>query len=82
MSSGLQYVWEYRSPSKSVQPHYQCKLCSLGRLQHDMVDHVKGWKHGFRYMVCTTDVQVCNKVLVFPATLMFTSDFHTEKGPS
>ncbi|KAM6910035.1 uncharacterized protein FYW49_012024 [Xenentodon cancila] len=47
---GLQYVWEYRSPSKSVQPHYQCKLCSLARLQHDMVDHVKGWKHGFRYM--------------------------------
>ncbi|XP_041844919.1 uncharacterized protein si:ch211-197h24.6 isoform X2 [Melanotaenia boesemani] len=47
---GLQYVWEYRSPSKSVLPHYQCKLCSLSRLQHDMIDHVKGWKHGFRYM--------------------------------
>ncbi|KAI4811446.1 hypothetical protein KUCAC02_014355 [Chaenocephalus aceratus] len=25
---GLQYVWEYRSPSKSVPPHYQCKLCA------------------------------------------------------
>ncbi|XP_072251150.1 uncharacterized protein [Leuresthes tenuis] len=47
---GLQYVWEYRSPSKSVQPHYQCKLCSLARLQHDMIDHVKSWKHCFRYM--------------------------------
>ncbi|KAM4736523.1 uncharacterized protein FYW61_006640 [Anableps anableps] len=47
---GLQYVWEYRSPSKTVQPHYQCKLCSLSRVQHDMVDHVKGWKHSFRYM--------------------------------
>ncbi|XP_022048693.1 uncharacterized protein si:ch211-197h24.6 isoform X1 [Acanthochromis polyacanthus] len=47
---GLQYVWEYRSPSKSVPPHYQCKLCSMSRLQHDMLDHVKGWKHGFRYM--------------------------------
>ncbi|MEQ2268329.1 hypothetical protein XENORESO_020189, partial [Xenotaenia resolanae] len=50
MSAGLQYVWEYRSPSKTVQPHYQCKLCSLSRVQHDMVDHVKGWKHSFRYM--------------------------------
>ncbi|XP_029959553.1 uncharacterized protein LOC115397407 isoform X2 [Salarias fasciatus] len=47
---GLQYIWEYRSPSKSVPPHYQCKLCSLIRLQHDMLDHIKGWKHGFRYM--------------------------------
>ncbi|XP_012704768.2 bromodomain-containing protein 4 [Fundulus heteroclitus] len=47
---GLQYVWEYRSPSKSIQPHYQCKLCALSRVQHDMVDHVKGWKHSFRYL--------------------------------
>uniref|UniRef100_A0A3P9KT26 Si:ch211-197h24.6 n=1 Tax=Oryzias latipes TaxID=8090 RepID=A0A3P9KT26_ORYLA len=47
---GLQYVWEFRSPSRSVQPHYQCKLCSLCRLQHDMIDHVKGWKHCFRYL--------------------------------
>lgn len=47
---GLQYIWEYRSPSKSVPPHYQCKLCSMARLQHDMLDHIKGWKHGFRYM--------------------------------
>ncbi|KAM4580575.1 uncharacterized protein PAE49_005371 isoform 2-T3 [Odontesthes bonariensis] len=47
---GLQYVWEYRSPSKSVPPHYQCKLCALARLQHDMIDHVKSWKHCFRYM--------------------------------
>ncbi|XP_038146989.1 uncharacterized protein si:ch211-197h24.6 isoform X1 [Cyprinodon tularosa] len=47
---GLQYVWEYRSPSQAVQPHYQCKLCSLHRVQHDMIDHVKGWKHSYRYM--------------------------------
>ncbi|XP_029360993.1 uncharacterized protein LOC115045451 isoform X2 [Echeneis naucrates] len=47
---GLQYVWEYRSPSKSVPPHYQCKLCAVYRLQHDMVAHVKGWKHSFRYL--------------------------------
>ncbi|KAF7669700.1 hypothetical protein LDENG_00147300 [Lucifuga dentata] len=47
---GLQYVWEYRSPSKSVPPHYQCKLCAVSRLQHDMLAHVKGWKHSFRYL--------------------------------
>ncbi|XP_033496705.2 uncharacterized protein LOC117265960 [Epinephelus lanceolatus] len=47
---GLQYVWEYRSPSKSVPPHYQCKLCTVSRLQHDMLAHVKGWKHSFRYL--------------------------------
>lgn len=51
MSTGLQYVWEYRSPSKSVPPHYQCKLCAVSRLQHDMLAHVKGWKHSFRYLV-------------------------------
>ena len=50
-STGLQYVWEYRSPSKSVPPHYQCKLCAVSRLQHDMLAHVKGWKHCFRYLV-------------------------------
>ncbi|XP_056142322.1 uncharacterized protein si:ch211-197h24.6 [Lampris incognitus] len=47
---GLQYVWEYRSPSKSVPPHYQCKLCAVSRLQHDMLAHVKGWKHSYRYV--------------------------------
>ncbi|XP_028281606.1 uncharacterized protein LOC114448681 isoform X2 [Parambassis ranga] len=47
---GLQYVWEYRSPSKSVQPHYQCKLCAMSGLQHDVIEHTKGWKHSFRYM--------------------------------
>ncbi|XP_035862187.1 uncharacterized protein si:ch211-197h24.6 isoform X2 [Sander lucioperca] len=47
---GLQYVWEYRSPSKSVPPHYQCKLCAVSRLQHDMLAHVKGWKHSFKYL--------------------------------
>ncbi|XP_017280526.1 uncharacterized protein si:ch211-197h24.6 [Kryptolebias marmoratus] len=47
---GLQYVWEYRSPSKTVQPHYLCKLCSLSCVQHDITDHVKGWKHCFKYM--------------------------------
>lgn len=53
MSAGLQYVWEYRSPSKTVQPHYICKLCSLSCVQHDITDHVKGWKHCFKYMVGT-----------------------------
>ncbi|XP_068616564.1 uncharacterized protein si:ch211-197h24.6 isoform X2 [Brachionichthys hirsutus] len=47
---GLQFVWEYRSPSKSVPPHYQCKLCAVTRLQHDMLAHVRGWKHCFRYL--------------------------------
>ncbi|XP_028983929.1 uncharacterized protein si:ch211-197h24.6 [Betta splendens] len=47
---GLQYVWEYRSPSKTVPPHYQCKLCAVSRLQHDMLAHVKGWKHSFKYL--------------------------------
>ncbi|CAB1334673.1 unnamed protein product [Coregonus sp. 'balchen'] len=47
---GLQYVWEYRSPSKSVPPHYQCKLCKVSHLQTDMLAHIKGWKHSFRYM--------------------------------
>lgn len=44
-------MWEYRSPSKSVPPHYQCKLCKVSRLQTDMLAHIKGWKHSFRYMV-------------------------------
>ncbi len=48
---GLQYIWEYRSPSKSVPPHYQCKLCKVQRLQNEMAAHITGWKHGFRYMV-------------------------------
>ncbi|KAG9339394.1 hypothetical protein JZ751_023788 [Albula glossodonta] len=47
---GLQFVWEYRSPSKSVSPHYQCRLCKVQRLQNEMLAHVKGWKHSFRYM--------------------------------
>ncbi|KAK3540970.1 hypothetical protein QTP86_007690 [Hemibagrus guttatus] len=47
---GLQYVWEYRSPSKSVPPHYQCKLCKVQQLQNEMVAHITGWKHCFRYM--------------------------------
>lgn len=47
---GLQYVWEYRSPTKSVQPHYLCKLCGVSRLQHDMLAHVKGWKHCLKYL--------------------------------
>ncbi|XP_051574944.1 uncharacterized protein si:ch211-197h24.6 isoform X2 [Myxocyprinus asiaticus] len=47
---GLQYVWEYRSPSKSVPPHYQCKLCKVQNVQNDMAAHVLGWKHSFRYM--------------------------------
>lgn len=50
-SAGLQYVWEYRSPTKSVQPHYLCKLCGVSRLQHDMLAHVKGWKHCLKYLV-------------------------------
>ncbi|XP_061811002.1 uncharacterized protein [Nerophis lumbriciformis] len=47
---GLQYVWEYRSPSETVPPHYQCKLCSVSRLLQDMVAHVKSWKHNLRYL--------------------------------
>ncbi|KAL6462527.1 hypothetical protein MHYP_G00289490 [Metynnis hypsauchen] len=47
---GLQYVWEYRSPTKSVPPHYQCKLCKVQRLQNEMAAHITGWKHCFRYM--------------------------------
>ncbi|XP_054637882.1 uncharacterized protein si:ch211-197h24.6 isoform X3 [Dunckerocampus dactyliophorus] len=47
---GLQYVWEYRSPSKTVPPHYLCKICSVTRLLQDMVAHVKSWKHNLRYL--------------------------------
>lgn len=47
---GLQYIWEYRSPSKSVPPHYQCKLCRVNRLQNEMAAHITGWKHSFRYL--------------------------------
>ncbi|XP_077431772.1 uncharacterized protein LOC144057765 [Vanacampus margaritifer] len=55
---GLQYVWEYRSPSKTVPPHYECKLCRVARLQGDMVAHVKGAQHKFKYMkkVCPDKV--------------------------
>ncbi|XP_056619151.1 uncharacterized protein si:ch211-197h24.6 [Triplophysa dalaica] len=47
---GLQYIWEYRSPSKSAPPHYQCKLCKVQRLQKEIVSHILGWKHCFRYL--------------------------------
>ncbi|XP_076869274.1 uncharacterized protein LOC143519572 isoform X2 [Brachyhypopomus gauderio] len=47
---GLQFVWEYRSPTKSVPPHYQCKLCKVQLLQHEMAAHIIGWKHCFRYL--------------------------------
>ncbi|XP_012680354.2 uncharacterized protein si:ch211-197h24.6 isoform X2 [Clupea harengus] len=47
---GLQYVWEYRSPSKSVPPHYQCRLCKVQKLQLEILPHIKGWKHSFRYL--------------------------------
>ncbi|XP_072548357.1 uncharacterized protein [Salminus brasiliensis] len=47
---GLQYIWEYRSPTKSVPPHYQCKLCKVQRLQNEMAAHITGWKHGFNYI--------------------------------
>nr|XP_049586931.1 uncharacterized protein si:ch211-197h24.6 isoform X2 [Syngnathus scovelli] len=47
---GLEYVWEYRSPSKTVQPHYECKLCRVARVQHDMIAHVKSAQHNFTYM--------------------------------
>uniref|UniRef100_A0A3Q0S9J0 Si:ch211-197h24.6 n=1 Tax=Amphilophus citrinellus TaxID=61819 RepID=A0A3Q0S9J0_AMPCI len=58
---GLQYVWEYRSPSKSVAPHYQCKLCAMASLQHDIIDHVKGWKHCYRYMKKTHPDKITNE---------------------
>ncbi|KAM9310310.1 uncharacterized protein KZ484_026208 [Pholidichthys leucotaenia] len=47
---GLQYVWEYRSPSKTVAPHYACKVCDVAFLQCDMISHVKGWKHCLKYL--------------------------------
>ncbi|KAF5904348.1 meckelin-like isoform X1, partial [Clarias magur] len=47
---GLQYIWEYRSPSKSVPPHYQCRLCKVQWLQNEMAAHVSGWKHCFKYL--------------------------------
>ncbi|XP_051722110.1 uncharacterized protein si:ch211-197h24.6 [Ctenopharyngodon idella] len=47
---GLQYIWEYRSPSKSAPPHYQCKLCVVQQLQNEIAAHITGWKHSFRYM--------------------------------
>ncbi|XP_066547380.1 uncharacterized protein LOC136714006 [Amia ocellicauda] len=47
---GLQYVWEFRSPSRSVPPHYQCKLCKVQLLQNEMVMHIKGWKHCYRLL--------------------------------
>ncbi|XP_065116888.1 uncharacterized protein [Paramisgurnus dabryanus] len=47
---GLQYVWEYRSPSRSTPPHYQCKLCKVQRLQKEISTHIMGWKHSFRYL--------------------------------
>ncbi|KAG7317847.1 hypothetical protein KOW79_018882 [Hemibagrus wyckioides] len=47
---GLQYVWEYRSPSKTVAPHYQCRLCKVQRRQNEMASHVIGWKHCFKYL--------------------------------
>ncbi|GAA6094779.1 uncharacterized protein si:ch211-197h24.6 [Tachysurus ichikawai] len=47
---GLQYVWEYRSPSKTVPPHYQCRLCKVQLRQYEMASHVTGWKHCFKYL--------------------------------
>ncbi|XP_019747681.1 uncharacterized protein LOC109529002 [Hippocampus comes] len=47
---GLKYVWEYRSPSKTAPPHYECRLCKVPRLQHDMIAHVKSAQHNFTYM--------------------------------
>ncbi|XP_076123591.1 uncharacterized protein LOC143103691 [Alosa pseudoharengus] len=47
---GLQYVWEYRSPSKSVPPHYQCRLCKVAKLQSEILRHIQGWKHFFKYL--------------------------------
>ncbi|KAM9436279.1 uncharacterized protein Hap1MRO34_000775 [Clarias gariepinus] len=47
---GLQYIWEYRSPSKSVPPHYQCRLCKVQWLQNEMAAHITGWRHCFKYL--------------------------------
>uniref|UniRef100_A0AAY4DRW3 Uncharacterized protein n=1 Tax=Denticeps clupeoides TaxID=299321 RepID=A0AAY4DRW3_9TELE len=47
---GLQYVYEYRSPTKSAPPYYVCRLCKVQQLQLEMVSHIKGWKHSFRYL--------------------------------
>ncbi|XP_028326609.1 uncharacterized protein LOC114478030 isoform X2 [Gouania willdenowi] len=56
---GLNYVWEYRSPSKSAPPHYQCKLCSIFCLQNEIIGHVKGWKHSLKYMEKRYPDKVC-----------------------
>lgn len=85
MSTGLQYVWEYRSPSKSVPPHYHCKLCAVSRLQHDMLAHVKGWKHCFRYMVSIVVFLVCLPQRHYTANLfvifVYIAALHTAKSP-
>ncbi|TSK20228.1 hypothetical protein Baya_1776 [Bagarius yarrelli] len=47
---GLKYVWEYRSPSRSVPPHYQCRLCKVQQQQNEMASHLTGWKHSFKYL--------------------------------
>lgn len=59
---GLQYIWEYRSPSKSAPPHYQCKLCVVQQLQNEIAAHITGWKHSFRYMVQSSQSLV-NQIL-------------------
>lgn len=85
MSTGLQYVWEYRSPSKSVPPHYHCKLCAVSRLQHDMLAHVKGWKHCFRYMASIVVFLVCLPQRHYTANLfvifVYIAALHTAKSP-
>lgn len=47
---GLQYVWEYRSPSLSVAPLYHCKVCNVHQYQGHMLAHIAGWKHSIRYI--------------------------------
>lgn len=84
VSTGLQYVWEYRSPSKSVPPHYQCKLCAVSRLQHDMLAHVKGWKHSFRYLVSIAGFLICLKgeiiVMLFVIIVYFSAFEHRKRS--
>jgi len=71
---GLQYIWEYRSPSKSAPPHYQCKLCVVQQLQNEIAAHITGWKHSFRYMVWSSQLDPDRyRRWALPILLIYTS---------
>ncbi|XP_066533760.1 uncharacterized protein [Hoplias malabaricus] len=79
---GLQYVWEFRSPSRSSAPLYHCKLCRVQQLQDQMAAHITGWKHYLRYMnyihpgsmpyeeeVAADDINIRRSIRAFAAEL-------------